>query len=30
MQDAGHNAIVTKSHEFLRLLIERVRPLAVL
>ncbi|PYR33803.1 MAG: hypothetical protein DMF90_19550 [Acidobacteria bacterium] len=29
MHGAGHNAIVTKNHEFVRLLIERVRPLAV-
>jgi pimeloyl-ACP methyl ester carboxylesterase len=28
LPDAGHNAIVTKSREFLRLLLERVRPLA--
>jgi pimeloyl-ACP methyl ester carboxylesterase len=28
IQDAGHNAIMTKNHEFVRLLIERVRPLA--
>jgi pimeloyl-ACP methyl ester carboxylesterase len=28
LSDAGHNAIVTKSREFLRLLLERVRPLA--
>jgi pimeloyl-ACP methyl ester carboxylesterase len=28
LPDAGHNAIVTKSREFLQLLLERVRPLA--
>jgi proline iminopeptidase len=27
--DAGHDAIATKSHEFLTLLLERVRPLAI-
>ena len=29
IENAGHNAIVTKSREFLRLLMDRVRPLAV-
>ena len=27
--DAGHNVVVTKSDEFLRLLVERVRPLGL-
>jgi hypothetical protein len=27
--NAGHNVIATKSDEFLRLLVQRVRPLAI-
>ncbi len=29
IEDAGHDAIITKSSEFLRLLVQRVRPLAI-